>query len=495
MLLYWPLVIPFFTAVLCLLAWRSTEMQRGISLLGALGLLAAAVRIFAEVSANGPVAAQAGGWPAPFGITLVADLLSAVMLLLVGIVAVAALAFAIADVNREEEHHGHHPLTHTLLAGLSGAFLTGDLFSMYVWFEVILISSFGLLVIGGGKAQLDGAVKYVGLNLIATVAFLSGVGLLYGATGALNMADLHDKLAGRTTEAPVIAAAALLVFAFGSKAALFPAFFWLPASYHTPSFSSSAVFSALLTKVGVYALFRVFTLCFEIDGTPIQTVLAWGAGLTMFAGVLGALSQRTLRRVLGFSIIGSVGFMILGLAVATPLALAGAAFYMFQDILVKANLFLGAGAVRRLGGSEDFARIGGLWRARPWFSVLCLLPLLSLAGIPPLAGFWAKLLLVQATLAASWYWLTLAVLGAGLLTVLVVGRLWAETFWKAHPDGDGAVSGTLPATMLVPLVVLALLIVWIGIGAGPFVAGALAIGEGLADPAAYIAAVRGEAAP
>jgi multicomponent Na+:H+ antiporter subunit D len=493
MLLYWPLVIPFFTAVLCLLAWRSTEMQRGISLLGSFGLLAATFRVFAEVSANGPVAAQAGGWPAPFGITLVADLLSAVLLLLVGIVAVAALIFSLADVNRDEEHHGHHPLTHTMLAGLSGAFLTGDLFNMYVWFEVILISSFGLLVIGGGKAQIDGAVKYVGLNLIATVAFLSGVGLLYGATGALNMADLHDKLAGRTTEAPVIAAAALLVFAFGSKAALFPAFFWLPASYHTPSFTTSAVFSALLTKVGVYALFRVFTLCFEIEGTPIQTVLAWGAALTMAAGVLGALSQTSLRRVLGFSIISSVGYMILGLAVATPLALAGAVFYLFQDILVKANLFLGAGAVRRLTGSELFERTGGLWRARPWFAVLFLLPMLSLAGMPPLAGFWAKLLLVQATIAASWYWLAFAVLGAGLLTVFVIGRIWAEVCWKAHPDGDGAVSGALPATMLVPLVALSLLIVWIGVAAGPFVAGSVDIGASLADPAAYIAAVRGEA--
>lgn len=493
MLLFWPLVIPFATAVLCLLAWRSTEMQRGISLLGALGLLAASFRIFAEVSANGPVAAQAGGWPAPFGITMVADLLSAVMILLVGIVAVAALVFALADVTRDEEHHGHHPLTHTLLAGLSGAFLTGDLFNMYVWFEVILISSFGLLVIGGGKAQIDGAVKYVGLNLIATVAFLSGVGLLYGATGALNMADLHDKLIGRTTEAPVIAAAALLVFAFGSKAALFPAFFWLPASYHTPSYTSSAVFSALLTKVGVYALFRVFTLCFEIEGTPIQMVLAWGAALTMVVGALGALSMGSLRRVLGFSIIGSVGFMILGLAVATPLALAGAAFYMFQDILVKANLFLGAGAVRRLSGSELFARTGGLWRARPGFAILFLLPMLSLAGVPPLAGFWAKLLLVQATLAASWYWLALAVLGAGLLTVFVIGRIWAEVSWKAHPDGDGAVSGALPATMLGPLIALTLLILWIGVAAGPFVAGAVSIGEGLSDPAAYIAAVRGDA--
>ncbi|MBA3325138.1 MAG: Na+/H+ antiporter subunit D, partial [Rhodobacteraceae bacterium] len=271
MLLFWPLVIPFATAVLALLAWRSVALQRAVSLLGALLLLGVALAILARVVAGGPFAEQAGGWPAPYGITLVADLLSAVMVALAGLVAVAVVIFGMADVTRAEEHYGHHPLMHAMLAGVCGAFLTGDLFNMYVWFEVMLISSFGLLVIGGGRAQLDGAVKYVGLNLIATVAFLSGVGLLYGATGALNMADLHFALQGRATETPIIASAAFLIFAFGSKAALFPVFFWLPASYHTPSFATSAIFAALLTKVGVYALFRVFTLVYRIEGTPIQT--------------------------------------------------------------------------------------------------------------------------------------------------------------------------------------------------------------------------------
>ena len=180
-----------------------------------------------------------------------------------------------------------------MLAGICGAFLTGDLFNMYVWFEVMLISSFGLLVIGGGKAQLDGAIKYVGLNLIATVAFLAGVGLLYGATGALNMADLHFALQGRATETPIIASAAFLIFAFASKAALFPTFFWLPASYHTPSFAVSTLFAALLTKVGVYALIRVFTLVYDIDGTPIQTALLWAALATLVVGTMGALAQTT----------------------------------------------------------------------------------------------------------------------------------------------------------------------------------------------------------
>lgn len=491
MLLFWPLVIPFGTAVLCILAWRAPKLQRALSLAGAVALLGVALAILAGVMRDGPIAAQAGGWQAPFGITLVADGLSAVMLVLAGSVAVAVLVFGLADVSAEEERNGHHPLTHAMLAGISGAFLTGDIFNMYVWFEVMLIASFGLLVIGGGRDQLDGATKYVGLNLIATVAFISGVGLLYGATGALNMADLHGRLAGRMGETPILASAALLIFAFASKAAMFPVFFWLPASYHTPSFSTSALFSALLTKVGVYALIRVFTLVYDVDGTPVQTLLLGAAVLTMVVGVLGALAMTGVRRVLGFSIISSIGYMILGLAVATPLAIVGAVFYLAQDVVVKANLFLGAGMARRLTGSELFERSGGIWRQRPWASLLFLIPALSLAGMPPFAGFWAKLLLAKATIDAGRYGLTLAVLGVGLLTLWAMARIWSEVFWDAHPDGPRAITAQVPLAMALPLLALTAIVVVVGVYAGPFIDLAVAIGAGIADPSAYVAAVLG----
>jgi multicomponent Na+:H+ antiporter subunit D len=489
MLLFWPVVIPFFTAVLAMLAWRSIPAQRAISLAGAAALFAAGLRLFLHVAADGPVAAQAGGWPAPFGITFVADLFSATLVTLVGFVAIVVVVFGRADVTEGEERHGHHPLTHAMLAGICGAFLTGDIFNLYVWFEVMLISSFGLLVIGGGRAQLDGAVKYAGLNLIATVAFLSGVGLLYGATGALNMADLHAKLQGRSTETPILVSAAFLIFAFGSKAALFPLFFWLPASYHTPSFATSAVFAALLTKVGVYALIRVFTLVYDVDGTAIQTLLLWGAVITMVVGALGALVQVTIRRALGFGVVSSVGYMLLGLAIATPLALMGSVFYLLQDVLVKTALFFGAGTARRLTGDERMERSGGMWRVRPWTSVLFLLPALSFAGMPPFSGFWAKLALVQATLEVGRYGLTLAVLGVGLLTLFAMARVWALGFWSAHPDGDAAVGGPAPAAMLAPMTALAALVLLIGVWAQPFLAAAGVMAETLLDPAPYLAAV------
>lgn len=491
MLLFWPLIIPFFTAVLCLLSWRSTEMQRGISLLGAIALLVVSVMIISRVSAEGAFAEQAGGWPAPFGISMVADWFSAVLVLLTGIVAVSVVVFSFTDVTHEEEHFGFHPLVHALLAGICGSFLTGDIFNMYVWFEVMLISSFGLLVIGGGRNQLDGAVKYVGLNLIATVAFIAGVGLLYGATGALNMADLHLRLADREADAAIRASAAFLLFAFASKAALFPVFFWLPASYHTPAFATSALFAALLTKVGVYALIRVFTLVYPSGDAILMSILIWGGVLTMLAGVLGALCQNSIRRVLGYSIISSIGFMILGLGIGTPMALAGAAFYLFQDILVKASLFLSAGMATKLTGSELFSRSGGLWRARPWFSMLFLIPALALAGVPPFSGFWPKLLLVQATLGIGSWGLTLAVLGTGLLTLFAMGRIWAAMFWSAHPEGDYAITRRVDGWTLAGPVALTFIIVLIGAQPAWFIEVSQAVAGQLIDPAAYVAAVLG----
>ncbi|WP_424932250.1 proton-conducting transporter membrane subunit [Amaricoccus macauensis] len=493
MLLFWPIVIPLLTAVFTLLAWRSTEMQRGISITGAVALLISSIQIFSDVQQVGPISAQSGGWIAPYGITLVADTLSAVMLLLTGVVGVAIVIFSTTDVSREEEHFGFHPLTHSVLTGICGAFLTGDIFNLYVWFEVMLIATFGLLVIGGGKAQFDGAVKYVGLNLIATVAIIAGVGLLYGTTGSLNMADLHGLLEGRSGEAVVLASGAFLFFAFGSKAALFPVNFWLPASYHTPSATTSALFAALLTKVGVYSILRIFTLVYDVEGTIFVPLFFLAALSTMFFGAMGTLSQNNVFRLLGFSIIASVGFMMLGLAIGTPLALAGAAFYLFQDVLAKAGLFLGAGAAARLTGSELFARSGGIWKARIGFSLLFLIPALSLAGVPPLAGFWAKLLLVQAALEVNGYFLTLAILGTGFLLLYAMGRVWAAVFWSPHPAGDRAIQERLGATSILPLLSISILIIFIGVYAGTFVTIALEVGQELTDPSAYVEAVLGGA--
>jgi len=497
MMLAAPILIPLATAILCLALRHHARTANLVSLAGAVALLAASIVLLTRVLDAGPVAAQMGGWMAPIGITLVADLLSAAMVLITGIVAVAVVVYGFGEITPGEAKRGHHTLVHALLGGVCGAFLTGDLFNLYVWFEVMLISSFGLLVLGGGKAQIDGAVKYVGLNLIATLAFLTGVGLLYGATGTLNMADLSLTVPQRQDEIAILGAAAMLLFAFGAKAAMFPAFFWLPAAYHTPSVTTSALFSALLTKVGVYALLRVFTLVFEADHPGIQAVLLVGACLTMAVGVLGAAAQNGIRRILSFHIISQIGYMVVGLAIYTPLALVGGIFYLFHHIVVKANLFLIGGLIARLTGSEDLDRIGGLWARRPWFGVLFLIPALSLAGIPPLSGFWAKLLIIQASLEAEHYIVAAVALVVGLLTIFSMSKIWLEAFWKPHPaeqSGGPAVaplSGLTTAALMTPALALAAITIVIGLMPGPFFDAAEVAAAQLLTTDAYVRAVLG----
>ncbi|QXT39407.1 Na+/H+ antiporter subunit D [Gymnodinialimonas ceratoperidinii] len=493
-----PLIIPFATAVLAFL-FRHGPEGRWLSVLGAAGLLISSIILMANVWGQGVIAAQMGEWPAPFGITLVADLLSAVMVVITGITGLAIAIYALADVEERKEHLGYHALYQVLLAGVCGAFLTGDLFNLYVWFEVMLISSFGLLVMGGNRQQLDGGIKYVTLNLVSTVMFLTGIGLLYGMTGTLNMADLHGAVQEVENEGLLITVSMMFMVAFGVKAAVFPLFFWLPASYHTPTVSVSAIFAGLLTKVGVYSLIRTFTLIFTTDVAYTHTILLWIAGLTMVTGVLGAAAMNDFRRILSFHIVSQIGYMILGLALFTPLALAGAVFYLVHHIIVKANLFLVAGVTRRIAGSTELSQIGGLYKTAPLLAFLFLIPAFSLAGFPPLSGFWAKFILVKAALEGGGYVIAGVALVVGLLTIYSMTKIWGNAFWKPHPAGVSPKLSILPAkdraALLVPIAVLATLTCIIGLFPEPFVLFAERAAEQLLNPQAYVDIVLSPASP
>ena len=490
-----PLVLPFFTAVLAFLL-RFAMAGRWISVAGNTILLMATIVLMIQVLNKGVIAVQIGDWPAPFGITLVADFLSAIMVVITAITALAVSIYALGDINQRKEHLGYHTLFNVLIGGVIGAFLTGDLFNLYVWFEVMLIASFGLLVLGGTKAQVDGGVRYVMLNLISTILFLSGIGLLYGMTGTLNMADMARVLPSIESQGLVTVIALIFMVAFGVKAAVFPLFFWLPAAYHTPAFSVSAVFAGLLTKVGVYALIRMFTLVFNADVGFTHTILLWVAGLTMVTGVLGAAAQNDIRKILSFHIISQIGYMVMGLALLTPLALAGTVFYLVHHIVVKANLFLIAGVVERTAGSADLDKIGGLYRSAPFLAVLFFIPAFSLAGFPPLSGFWAKYVLVSAALQnASWIIATVALL-VGLLTIFSMTKIWAEAFWKPHPKKINPslqdLAPSLRRTLILPIAGLAMLTLIIGFFPQPFIGFAQSTSAQLLDTNAYKAAVLGE---
>jgi multicomponent Na+:H+ antiporter subunit D len=483
------------TGIAALLAHKSRTMQRWLNIIGSAALLAAAIWLLVEVERNGIRAAQIGNWQAPFGITLVADLLSAIMVTLAGIIGFAVAVYSLATVDQAHEKFGYHQLYQFLLMGVCGAFLTGDLFNLYVWFEVMLMSSFVLLALGGKRGQMEGAIKYVTLNLISSAIFLAALGLLYGTTGTLNMADLANKIStGLSAEEAgwLTTLSILFLVAFGIKAAVFPLFFWLPASYHTPPVAVSAIFAGLLTKVGVYALIRVFTLIFIQDTGFTHTVILVIAGLTMVTGVLGAVAQGEFRRVLSFHIISQIGYMVMGLGLFTPLALAGSVFYIAHHIIVKTNLFLVSGVVKRLHGTLELKKLGGLYQHMPMLGILFLIPALSLAGIPPLSGFFAKLSLVQAGLEKGEYFIVTVSLAVSLLTIFSMMKLWNEAFWKKSPQEEESLPSLSTqhwATLVAPIAALAVITVMIGLGASPAFALALRAGEQLMDPSAYIQAV------
>ncbi|MGB5528126.1 MAG: proton-conducting transporter membrane subunit, partial [Gemmatimonadota bacterium] len=322
-----PIVILLATGAATLLV-RDSRAQRAMAAGGVWAFALAAAALLVSVWRHGTLVLEVGSWPAPFGITLAVDPLSAAMVAVTAVVAVPVMLYAETWLPTRLARGGFRPLAFLMLAGVSLAFVTGDLFNLYVAFEVLLVSSFGLMALGGKPEQVRGTTSYVFINLVASAFFLGGVAALYGLTGTLNLADMSVRLAGHGSPSLVLGAAMLLLVAFGIKAAVFPLFFWLPASYHTPPVPVAALFAGLLTKVGVYALIRVFSLLLAADLALIQPLLLGTAALTMIAGVLGAAAQSDIRRILSWHIISQIGYMVMGLALATPLALVGAVFYV-----------------------------------------------------------------------------------------------------------------------------------------------------------------------
>jgi multicomponent Na+:H+ antiporter subunit D len=485
-LLLWPVILPLAGAALAAAFHNRTEVQRIVGLLTIAATLAASVLLLGAVMSDGIQTKAFGNWMPPFGIVFVADRFSAAMVVISSLLALCALVFAAADLRQRQVKSGFYPLFLGLMIGVNGAFLTGDIFNLYVWFEVMLIATLGLITLDRTRAQIDGAIKYAVLNLFSTILFLMAIGLLYGATGTLNMADLAIVLPQTESSAALTISAMLFLLAFGIKAGFFPMFFWLPASYHTASIIVSAVFAGLLTKVGVYALFRVFTLLFEVDDGTLKPLMAFFAAGTMLFGVFGAAVQWDVRRILSFHIISQIGYIMLGLAIATPLALAGAVFYIIHHIVVKANLFFVAGAIHRATGSFDLRKSGGLMKASPMLAFLFAIPALSLAGIPPLSGFWAKFMVVDASFQGDAAWLAAVALFVGLLTIFSMTKIWMEAFWK-EPVRQ-VKPRAVPVAMLAPIAVLGLITLAIGFNPEPLVEFSTLAAESMSDRTQFISA-------
>jgi multicomponent Na+:H+ antiporter subunit D len=470
----WPVAIPLGAAALTMLMRRWPRLQRSVMEAAVVLMLASSLVALATVVPGEAAVVNFGGWGAPYAVTFVADRLSIALSAAAGIVALAVAVFARADIRARRRRAGFDPLFLAMLAAVNGAFLTGDIFNLYVWFELMLVTALGLMTLDRRRAQIDGAIRYAAMSMMGATFILVGIGLLYGEAGTLDMRDLSATLAGREPTVTLSASAFLLAAGLGLKAGLFPLFFWLPASYHTAPISVSASLAGLLTKVAFYACLRVFIVVFGIGSgmavvPGLAVLFAFLAGATMIVSVLAAIAQVDVRRLLAFHVMGQVAYLAMGLALASWLGIAAAIFYTVHTMLVQTGLFLGAGAIARSSRGYDLRVGGGLMRERPLFAALFAVLALSISGVPPLSGFWAKFVVIDAALRVESSWavgLAVIALVTGFLTLYSMSTLWTRAFWRSPAPGR-IMSRPIPAAMIVAVAITASGTLAIGLAVEP----------------------------
>jgi len=491
-----PVALPMAAGALCLMFRSRGDLAARITVL-TLGLLVLLnVGLVHTVVQQGTLIMAMGNWLPPFGIVFAIDILGAVLALTTSVVGLIGAIYASSDIDIGRRRFGFYTFYLLLITGVSGAFLTGDIFNLYVWFEVLLIASFGLIILGGERAQLDGAVKYGVLNLLATTLFLVAVGYLYGLVGTLNMADIALAVPQLPAAAPIGVVTALFIVAFSMKAAAFPLNFWLPASYHTPRIVVAAIFAGLLTKVGAYSLMRIVVMLLPETRDLLADVILWVAVLTMLVGAFGALAQGEVRRLLGLVVISGIGNIFVGVAVGSSEALAGSIFYAVHSIIVMFGLYLAAGAVERIAGTSSLHTASGLYRLEPALATLFLILAFAVSGLPPFSGFWPKVMLVQATIGAGLGWVAAAILVTGFLTTIAMGRVWLLVFWRDAVNGAPLRSQATPdasrASWMVPIALVVVIVAGIGLMPDGLMQASLASAQSLLDPQAYVNSVLGE---
>jgi len=491
------LLVPFFTAIVLALLRDRPRLEKALSLLSALGLTAYVFWLLAYVDAHGIQATMLGGYQAPYGIAFVADRLACIMLCLSMTVGSVVLVYTCYTVTEDQQRHFFFPFFHVLLLGVNWSFLTGDLFNLFVAYEVMLIGSYGAMMVGATRQQVRQTMMYVAINLVGGALFVVGIALIYAVTGTLNMADLAERTAvlGGPRAAMVTAASMVLLLVFALKAATFPVFSWLPDSYPVVPAGVNGYFAGLLTKVGVYSLLRVFVMVFRQEGHAAATELLLAlSGCTMLLGVLGALCQWEMRRILSWHIISQVGYMVMGIGLAAdarvaPAAVAATIFYVVHHIIVKSSLFLVAGVAEHVTGKSKLVDMGGVSTLAPAAAALFLVAALSLAGMPPFSGFLAKLVVLQAALEGHRFVIVAIAVATSFLTLLSMLKIWSYVFWgKARRDGAAAGwYGPAAATAVLVAATVAL-----GLGAQPFLRLARDAAQEIVQPEAYIRAVLGE---
>ncbi|MGI1821462.1 Na+/H+ antiporter subunit D [Exiguobacterium sp. TRN 1102] len=484
-----PIVIPALAAILMMFMPKRVQLQRAMAL-GAL-VMTVIVSLFLvhTVSTEGIQTLNLGNWQAPFGITLVSDMLSALLVTTSTLLTLFIVWFAVHYFSDSYEGNYLYISMLFLLVGVNGAFTTGDIFNLFVFFEVFLMSSYVLIVLGGRGVQLRESIKYLLVNIIASALFVMSVALLYGVTGTLNIADLAMKIPLVDNPDVITVIGVLFVIVFGMKGALVPLHYWLPGAYVVAPTPILAMFGALLTKVGVYSILRTYTLLFDGNGEFLQTFLMVLAVLTIFIGMTGAIAYNDVKLIIIYNIMIAVGVILYGISVNTQTSLEGSLYYLIHDMIIKAVLFMLVGMMIGITKSGQLRDMGGLITRFPLFGWTFFVAALSLAGIPPLSGFFGKLLIVSGGMDEGELFGPLLVLLSSLFVLYSVMKIFLNGFWgEAKREYDGPL---VPHTkrLIVPVFLLLIIAVAYGFGAEaihPYITQAI---EPLVNPEIYIDAV------
>jgi len=507
------ILIPWVSAMILALLNGRFFAEKIVAAVSSLALCSYVFWLLFHVDANGTVANVLGGWSAPFGIVFIADRLTCIMLCLSSGVGLVAMLYSFFTVTENQQKSFFFPLFNILLTGVNWAFITGDLFNLFVSYEVMLLGSYGMMMVGSSKAQLRQTMKYIAINVLGGTFFVVGLGFIYSTIGSLNMAEISTRSAALTGDKAAVftAVTSVMLVVFALKTAAFPLFFWLPDTYPVVPPGINGFFAGLLTKVGVYSLLRVFVMVFRQPGHEFSlNIILFMSGFTMLLGVLGAMCQWEIRKILSWHIISQVGYMVMGVGLVGVVvyaadgsidveatktvktaAIVGTIFYIVHHIVVKSSLFLVGGIAERITGTQELKKMGGILDLSPAAAGLFLIASFSLAGFPPFSGFLSKFVLIKAGLAGGAFFVVTVAIITSFFTLYSMTKIWSYAFWrgKCREHAGPGYKG-----MMVPTSILIAFTMFMGLVAQPFVGLAERAAKDVQDPTAYIDASFGRPA-
>ena len=481
-----PIILPLAAGVILAFLHNRTKAREWVAHLFAVLLVLFNIYLNWYVATNGTIVLETGEWKAPYGIVIVADSLSAILVGITSLITLVLVYTSRTQITDKMKQNYFYSFVFFLITGVSGAFLTGDLFNLFVFFEVLLMASYALIVVGADKVQLRESIKYMLINMFSSVIFVTLVAFLYAVVGTVNMAQIAVRVQEVRQTGVLTTIAVLLFFVFATKAALFPLYYWMPKSYSVPSPIVSALFGALLTKVGIYSILRVFSVIFIYDTDIVHQAFIWIAGLSMLFGVIGALSTNNVKLIIAYNIIPSIGFILMGIGLFTHDSLNGSVYYLVHDMIIKTALFLLVGAICYVAGTSDLKKMNGLIHTYPLLGWMLFIAAFVLAGIPPFSGFIGKIMLLQGAFEKGEIAIAIIALLTSLLILYSIMRIFIHAFWGTKDETviKKPIKGYLPsiAILLTGSIIL-------GLGAELLLPTIDAISTDLLNPEHYIDSV------